>query len=192
MRARSYAQIIELTSRLEDEKSRRKAAARQALQAEAETKEAVAAEQRRRLQLENAARLERTARKDLQEERELIKNLLLRSSLADHKTPETTPVKSASKSGGAHRGKRWWRLTTRSASASSLTGVSSFMSPVLKMPPPMPPPPAIMNMTSPTKQTPPPPANTPTKPAKPMPTPPTSAEKPAVKVKKSSTTRESH
>ena len=58
---------------------RRKEAARAALEAESDKREAVAAEQRRRLQLENAARLERTARRDLMEERELIRTMLLRA-----------------------------------------------------------------------------------------------------------------
>ena len=75
-------QLHDVTSRLEDERSRRKEATRAALHSEGARKEAVAAEQKRRLQLENVARLERTARRDLIDERELL-NSLLRTSGGD-------------------------------------------------------------------------------------------------------------
>ena len=88
-------QLTSLASRLDDERERRKDAARAAHEAETDKREAVAAEARRRLQVENAARLERTARRDLMEERELIRTMLLRA--------KETAGGGASPTGGASR-----------------------------------------------------------------------------------------
>lgn len=74
--ADATSQIEELQAQLKKERARRQEAAQAAIAAETLQHTAVAEEARRRLQMENAARLERTARRDLLEERELIRSLL--------------------------------------------------------------------------------------------------------------------
>ena len=75
-RNEARSQLEELQSQLELERSRRREAAQAALAAEALQRAAAEEDARRRVQLENAARLERVARRDLQEERELMRMLL--------------------------------------------------------------------------------------------------------------------
>ena len=112
LQARLEGEIDEVKTALEMERGRRREAAKMAIVAEAAQREATAGEHRRRLQLENAARLERTARRDLAEERELIRSLLEKPAREGHEvwppSAEGSGVHPGGVNSGVHPGGGAW------------------------------------------------------------------------------------
>ena len=76
LRLEFEGRMQKLEEDLESERSRRREATQAVISAEAQQQAVLAEQARQRLQLENSARLERNARRDLQDERDLIRTLL--------------------------------------------------------------------------------------------------------------------